>query len=70
MKAETWQLKARFPSSMREAVRSIAKDQDRSVNYLLVKAVSEFIARYSEAPAVAPTEASICPHPRKDKRHD
>ncbi|MCA6954648.1 Arc family DNA-binding protein [Pectobacterium carotovorum] len=58
MATETWQIKARLPAELRDPIRSLAKDLDRSVNYLLIKAVSEYIYRNSEAPKAATLEAS------------
>ncbi|HGM6984024.1 TPA: Arc family DNA-binding protein [Serratia marcescens] len=57
MKQE-WQLKARFPMQLRDDLYSIAKLNDRSINYLIVKAVAEFIARNSEAPTAGTVRAS------------
>ncbi|EKN6263124.1 Arc family DNA-binding protein [Yersinia enterocolitica] len=44
------QINIRIPGVTREALKSIATQQDRSVNYIAVKAIEEFIARNSEAP--------------------
>ncbi|MDM3533645.1 hypothetical protein OHN11_10005 [Serratia marcescens] len=57
MKQE-WQLKARFPMQLRDDLYSIAKLNDRSINYLIVKAVAEFIVRNSEAPTAGTVRAS------------
>ncbi|MFE8049317.1 hypothetical protein [Brenneria goodwinii] len=59
MTTDTWQIKARLPIELREPMRSIAKDLDRSINYLLIKAVSEYIRTNGEAPKAATSEASV-----------
>ncbi|KFF70319.1 hypothetical protein IW01_10905 [Pectobacterium brasiliense] len=59
MKSETWQIKARLPIELKESMYSIAKNHERSINYLFIKAVSEYIIKYGEAPTAGTVRASI-----------
>ncbi|WP_071608922.1 Arc family DNA-binding protein [Entomohabitans teleogrylli] len=69
MKQE-WQLKVRLPMHMRDGLYLIAKNNERSINYLIVKAVTEFIARNSEAPTAVTVRASDVSISSKENRHD
>ncbi|WP_081461604.1 Arc family DNA-binding protein [Photorhabdus asymbiotica] len=44
------QVNIRMPNEVRESLKCIANTQDRSMNYVIVKALKEYIARNSEAP--------------------
>ncbi len=56
MKQERWQLKVRLPIELREPAHQLAAKNDRSVNYLFIKAMKEFIARNNEAPATCDSQ--------------
>ncbi|MEQ9902828.1 hypothetical protein [Pectobacterium aroidearum] len=58
MTPDIWQIKARLPIELKKSMHSIAKNQERSINYLFIKAVSEYIIKYGEAPKAATFEAS------------
>ncbi|OTA15416.1 hypothetical protein Xbed_03592 [Xenorhabdus beddingii] len=47
------QVNIRMPSEVRESLKNIASIQDRSMNYVIVKALKEYIDRNSEAPTRA-----------------
>jgi len=66
MSNDLWQIKARLPANLRESMHLIASENDRSINYMLVKAISEFVVKYSEAPTAVTVRASVCPIPAKE----
>ncbi|AOM40488.1 MULTISPECIES: Arc family DNA-binding protein [Xenorhabdus] len=50
------QVNIRMPSEVRENLKCIAGTQDRSMNYVIVKALEEYIARNSEAPTITSSQ--------------
>ncbi|HDL6962215.1 TPA: Arc family DNA-binding protein [Yersinia enterocolitica] len=46
-----WKFNARISEDLREKMQKISVQQERSMNYLICKAIQEFISRNSEAPA-------------------
>jgi predicted transcriptional regulator len=67
MNTVTWQLKARLPSELKTPMHALAQQQERSINYLFIKAITEYVARNSSAPVVAPTEAEECSANRQER---
>ena len=45
MEEKTKQLSIRITDTLREELRKIAESDDRSLNYIIVKALSEYVAR-------------------------
>lgn len=46
------QVNIRMPDDLKGLLKEIAGRKDRSMNYVIVQALKEFAAKYSEAPAV------------------
>ncbi|WP_227734655.1 Arc family DNA-binding protein [Yersinia proxima] len=58
-----WKFNARMPEELHEPMQQISIEYDRSMNYLIVKAVKEFIARNSEAPTTCDSQGFDLSHP-------
>ncbi|MDC9591326.1 Arc family DNA-binding protein [Xenorhabdus sp. XENO-10] len=52
------QVNIRMPNDMRNSLKYIANVQDRSVNYVIVKALEEYISKNGETPTAGTVRAS------------
>ena len=46
------QVNIRMPDDLKISLKEIAEKNDRSMNYVIVQALNEFVTKCSEAPAV------------------
>lgn len=51
MSKSEWKFVARIPEEFREKMYALAEKEDRSINYLVLKAIKELLSRNDEAPA-------------------
>lgn len=66
MQTEKWQLKVRLPGALKDEMHHLANQQERSINFLFVKAITEYLAnaQKSEPQAGRTARGSDCPTPR------
>ncbi|WP_412176438.1 Arc family DNA-binding protein [Enterobacter sp.] len=50
MSRNEWKFVARIPEEFREKMYELAEKEDRSINYLVLKAIKELLTRNDEAP--------------------